>query len=54
MTGPKIESAVWLFVTFGKLLKLCDALRNFDYQSAFALRRIDRSLSQQLSDCAAS
>ena len=55
-----------LSITFGKLLKLCGAINNFDYsgfwfpyvpffdlQPAFALRRIDRSLFQQLSDCAA-
>ena len=66
MTCSEGESGVILFGFFMQLLKLCGAINNFDYsglrfpytpffdhQPAFALRRIEHSLSQQLSDCAA-
>ena len=53
LTGPEGESAVLLFVTFGKLLKRCGAIQKFDHPFTFALRRIDRQLSQRHSDCAA-
>ena len=53
MTSLKCESAIMLFVVFLQLLKLCGAIHNYDHQTGFTLRRIDRSLFQQLSDCAA-
>jgi len=53
MTGSEVESAVMLFGFFIQLLKCCGVLRNLDHQPAITLRRIDRSLFQQLSDCAA-
>jgi hypothetical protein len=66
MTSPERESAVKLLVVFIQFLILCGVINYFDYsglrfpfsllfdhQPAFALRRIDLSLSQQLSDCAA-
>ena len=53
MTGPKWESAFILFVIIQQLLKLYGAIHRFVLPSAFVLRRIDHSLFQQLSDCAA-
>ena len=52
MTGLEWESSVMLFVIFLQLLKLCTAIRKFVHRSIFALRQINLSLSQQLSDCA--
>jgi hypothetical protein len=66
MTSPERESADKLLVVFIQLLILCGAIHYFDFsglrfpfsllfdlQPGFALRRIDLSLFQQLSDCAA-
>jgi hypothetical protein len=53
MTGSKDENAAMLFGIIMQLLKLCGAIHNFVHRLTFALRRIDLSLSQQLSDCAA-
>ena len=53
MTGSEGERAVRLFVTFGQLLKLCSAIQNLTIKLPCGLRRIDLSLSQQLSNCAA-
>ena len=66
MTGHERESAVILLVFFIQLVKLCGAIHYFDFsglrfpfsllfdhQSTFVLRRMDRSLTQEPSDCAA-
>ena len=69
MKGLEGESAVMLFVNFIQLLKLCSEIPEFDYSGLWSpflgfhsfqffnqhliLRRIDLSLFQQLSDCAA-
>ena len=63
ISGHQREDTIMLLVVFIQLLILCGEIQNFDYfglrfpfsllfdlQTAFALRRIDLSLPQQLSD----
>jgi hypothetical protein len=49
----KINIELFLCKSFHQFFNLVGANHNFDHQPAVTLRRIDHSLPQQLSDCAA-